>query len=38
MAGVYSAQESLADAMLGEFTPNDLLNSLQEAAEEVRGV
>ena len=38
MAGVYSAQESLDDAMLGDFSPNDLLNSLQEAAEAVRGV
>ena len=38
MAGVYAAQESLADAMAGDFTPNDLLNSLQEAAETVRGV
>ncbi len=38
MAGVYAAQENLADAMLGDFSPNDLLNSLQEAAGEVRGV
>ncbi|KKK54272.1 hypothetical protein LCGC14_3086400 [marine sediment metagenome] len=38
MSGVYATQEDLQLAIDGDFTPADVLNSLQEAAEAVRAV